>query len=268
MLSSLISMLHSRAIRKICYAFTLFTALTLSLNNTCFAQSNADSSALANSSAKFELGIAGGLSVNQFTDGQPQTGTNTGFVVGLSLDYKIYKQWSLQVEANFLQQGGQLLTFKDDTRLGLPESFATKNVRNSSVHLNSLDIPLLIKYTVPLQKDWVPQFYAGGSYAYNFNVSDNYQKSGNLLPGEDVIATVSDSENVSRYYKKDRLNLIVGADLHLELFSNLKLLLDFRYVSGVSPARKHYSYMEKVGFGSDIRSNSFISRIGLILPIQ
>jgi hypothetical protein len=184
------------------------------------------------------------------------------------LNYKVYSHWSIQVEANFLQQGGQLLSFKDDTKLGLPESFATKNVKNSSVHLNSLDIPLLIKYTVPLRRDWKPGFYIGGSYAYNFNVVENYQKTGDLLPGEDVVATVSDSENVTSQYNRDRLNLIVGVDLQLALFRKVRLLLDFRYVSGVTPAREHYSYMEKIGFGSNIRSNSFISKLGLSIPIQ
>ncbi|RZL14733.1 MAG: PorT family protein [Pedobacter sp.] len=261
-------LLHSNAIPKFLRAFTLCFFILFSATNSSIAQNEPDTARHEFTALKFEIGISGGLSVNSFTRGQPQTGTNTGYAAGLSLNYRVYRQWSIQVEANFLQQGGQLLSFKDDTKLGLPESFTTKNVKNSSVHLNSLDIPLLIKYTIPLKKDWKPAFYIGGSYAYNFNVVENYQKTGNLLPGEDVIATVSDSENVTSQYSRDRLNLIVGADLQLALFNKVKLLLDFRYVSGVTPAREHYSYMEKIGFGTNIRSNSFVSKLGFIIPIQ
>lgn len=244
-----------------------FAILFLQLNTTQ-AQTKIDTAHVEATNSKFEIGIAGGLTVNKFSSGQPQTGINTGYDAGLLLTYNVYKQWSIQLEASFTQQGGQLLTFKDDTRYGLPESFTTKNVKNSSVHLNSLNIPLLVRYTIPLRKDWKPSLYLGGSYAYNFNAIDRYQKTGDLLPGEDIITTASDSENVTSRYNRDRLNLIVGADLRLPLFSKVKLLLDFRYLAGATPARENYTYTEKVGFGSDIKSNSFVSKLGLIIPVQ
>ena len=264
----LTSTLQFIAIFKL-YAVHIFSFATFFLLlNTVNAQGQIDTANVQAPISKFEVGVAGGLTLNEFSKGQPQTGTNTGYAAGLMLTYNVYHQWSIQLEANFIQQGGQLLSFKDDTKLGLPESFTTKNVKNSSVHLNSLNIPLLLRYTIPLKKDWKPALYFGGSYAYNFNVTEHYQKTGNLLPGEDITSTVTDLENVTNSYNRDRLNLIVGADLRLPLFSNVKLLLDFRYLAGVTPARENYSYMEKIGFGSDIKSNSFISKIGLIIPIQ
>ncbi len=242
-------------------------SLFLLLNNVN-AQSKIDTVSTETRTPKFEIGIAGGLTVNEFSNGQPQTGINTGYAAGFLATYNVYKQFSIQLEAGFIQQGGQLLTFKDDTRLGLPESFSTKNVKNSSVHLNSLNIPLLLRYTLPIKKDWKPAVYVGGSYAYNFNVTERYQKTGDLLPGEDIISTVSGSQNVTSRYNRDRINFIVGADLRLPLFSNVKLLLDFRYLAGATAAIESYSYMEKVGFGSDIRSSSFLSKLGLIIPVQ
>ncbi|MFW0717898.1 porin family protein [Pedobacter sp. N23S346] len=264
----LTSTLQFFAICKPHAAYILGFAILFLQLNTAHAQSKIDTANVQSTSSKFEIGVAGGLTVNKFSSGQPQTGTNTGYDAGLLLTYNVYKQWSIQLEASYTQQGGQLLTFKDDTRYGLPESFTTKNVKNSSVHLNSLNIPLLLRYTIPLRKDWKPALYLGGSYAYNFNVTERYQKTGDLLPGEDIITTASDSENVTSRYNRDRLNLIVGADLRLPLFSNVKLLLDFRYMAGATPARENYSYMEKVGFGSDIKSNSFIAKLGLIIPVQ
>jgi hypothetical protein len=259
---------RSSAMRKIVYASILCTAILFLVPNLCKAQRITDSTRTDRDAARFEIGISGGFSANRFASGQPHTGANTGYVAGLLLNYGIYKHFNIQLEANFLQQGGRLLSFKDDTRYGLPESFSTKNLKNSSVILNSLDIPLLLRYVFPLRKDWQPALYLGGSYSYNFNVTEHYQKTGYLLPGEDIVATVADTENVTSMYNRNRLNVIVGADLRLPLFSTVKLLLDFRYMTGVTPARENYSYMEKVGFGSDIRSNSFVSKIGLIIPMQ
>ncbi|WP_374950388.1 porin family protein [Mucilaginibacter sp.] len=218
-------------------------------------------------SGKFEFGITGGAVLNKFTNNQPQTGYNTGYNAGLFINYTLYKGLSLQAEANLLQQGGQLITFKDDTRFGLPESIETKNVTTSSVKLNSIEIPLLVKYTFKVKQTWMPAIYAGGSYAYLYNATDHYKKTGDLLPGEDFIATITDSRTVTNQYDKNRFNFIAGASIKLPLVSKVIMLIDFRYLQGITPAREDYSYTEKSGFGTDIRSNSFITKFGIILPL-
>ncbi|WP_233268755.1 porin family protein [Mucilaginibacter lacusdianchii] len=217
---------------------------------------------------KFELGVAGGLNLNRFTKGQPHTGYNTGFNGGILANYYVYKNFALQLEVNYMQQGGQMITFKDDTRLGLPESFTTKNVKNSSYQLNSIEVPLLLNYRIKLKQGWQPSIYAGGSYAYTLNVTEHYQKTGNLLPEEDIIATVTGNQGATSLFTSNRFNLIAGANVKLPLSSKLKLLIDFRYLNGLSPVRENYSYMEKTGFGNNIRTNSFISRVGVVMSIK
>lgn len=259
--------LRINAVKNALYASLFTVSAILFSQQICVAQNTKKALTSDTSSANMEIGISGGLSLNSFSDGQPQTGQNTGYTAGLSLQYKIHKNLTLQVEANFMRQGGQLISFKDDTRIGLPESFSTKNVKNSSIALNGVEVPLLVKYNFKIHQAWKPAFYLGGSYIYNYNATDKYQKTGSLLPGEDMMATVSDFQNVTRQYMANRFNMIVGADVQMPLFDNVKLLLDFRYLTGLSAARLHYSYMEKVGFGSDIRTNSFVSKIGLVLPL-
>lgn len=220
------------------------------------------------SETRFELGVAGGLAVNSFITGQPHAGSNSGYTAGLSINYKLFKAISLQMEANFLQQGGRMLLFKDDTRLGLPESIETKNVTGSSYTLNSIEIPVLVHYTFPVKQTWKPSVYVGGSYINTFNVNEKYQKTGDLLPGEDIIATISGSRNSTGSFNTSKLNLIVGANLKLPLTSKLLLLIDMRYLNGLTPSRENYSYMDKIGFGSNIRANSFVSRIGIVMPLR
>ena len=216
---------------------------------------------------RFDAGINGGFAINKFTSSQAHAGYNTGYTAGVSLIYKAYKNFGLQLEVNSLQQGGQLIRFKDDTRYGLPANFQTQNVKNSSYHLNTLEIPLLINYSFKIKPDWVPVIYAGASYAYTYHVAESYQKTGNLLTGENFVATVNDSQTATSYFNSSRLNFIAGASAQLPLTGKLKLLIDFRYVAGLTPVRENYSYLEKVGFGSDVRANSFISRIGVIMPL-
>ncbi|RYE35939.1 MAG: PorT family protein [Sphingobacteriaceae bacterium] len=216
---------------------------------------------------QLEIGASGGLSLNRFATAQPQAGFNTGLIASLSANYKFYKGLGLQLEANFLQQGGQLISFRDDTRYGLPQSFETKNVKNSSYLLNSIEIPLLVNYTFKIKQTWKPTFYTGGSFAHSFNVTENYQKTGDLLAGEDIIATAHGSQNVTGVFKSNRLNFIVGGNVKLPLYANLQLLLDFRYLAGITTVKDNYSYMDKAGFGTDVRSNSFISKIGIVLPL-
>jgi hypothetical protein len=265
--------LHARSVCKT--AATLFLTVTF-LPFLCSVSAAQDhkkevkhaSKPVDSLKSRYEIGVSGGVNLNRFTKGQPQTGFNTGYNAGISLNYRVYKQFSLQLEANYLQQGGQMISFKDDTRLGLPESFTTKNVKNSSYTLNSIEVPLLVNYTINIKQSWKPSFYIGASYAHTFNVTENYQKTGNLLPGEDIIATVTGKQNVSGVFNNDRFNFITGANVKLPLSSRFKLLLDFRYLTGLSTARPDYSYMEKVGFGTNVRTNSFISRVGVVMALK
>jgi hypothetical protein len=263
---------YAHFVSKIASALFLTTTFLIFPGNNSIAQTHEETkqphSTPDSVKTRFEIGVSGGVNLNRFTKGQPQTGFNTGYNGGISVNYHLYKQFSLQLEANYLQQGGQMISFKDDTRYGLPESFSTKNVKNSSFTLNSIEVPLLISYSINTKQSWVPTFYAGASYAYTFNVTENYQKTGDLLTGEDIIATVTGKQNVSGLFNSTRFNFITGANVKLPLTSKFKLLLDFRYLNGLSTAREGYSYMEKAGFGSNIRTNSFITKVGIVMAIK
>ncbi len=263
---------HPQVALKI-YSISLLTFIITSVLTNITAAQNVKKNVKSNVAPdslenRFEIGITGGLSLNQFTKGQPHTSLNTGYTAGLSVNYKLFKNISLQLEANSLQQGGRMLLFRDDTRLGLPESFETKNVTNSSYALNSIEIPLLINYTFKIRPTWSPSVYVGGSYAHTYNVTESYQKTGDLLPGEDIIVTASGSKNVTSSFNGGRINLIVGANIKLPLTSRLLLLIDMRYLEGLTSAIDNYSYMSKIGFGSDLRTNSFLSKVGIILPLN
>ena len=255
------------AVTKIVSIFHARPTLLLIFSFLCVLSLTADGQEKDSVTHQWELGIDGGLALNQFSQNQPQNGLNTGYTAGVNINYKIASHFSLQLEVNLLQQGGQMIRFKDDTRLGLDESFDSKNVKNSSFKLNSLEVPLLIQYTFPIKQDWKPAVYTGASYAYTYQVRESYQKTGDLLPGEDIISTVSGTQNATDLFNRSRLNFIVGANVKLPLCSKLQLLIDMRYLSGLTTARENYSYMDKAGFDTDVRTSSFLSKLGIVMPL-
>ena len=259
-------MLRSCATKCSIYLGIFATSISLLQSQAAVAQQVTTIADRDSTKTLIQLGLSAGVSFNSF-NGQPQSGQQNGYTIGVSAFHEFYKNLGVQVELNWLQQGGQLISFKDDTRIGLPESFSTKNVRNSSVSLNGVEVPVLIRYSFPLKKAWFPAVYGGASYVYNANAVDHYQKTGSLLPGEDIIATVTDTETLSSQYKTSRANMIVGAVVQMPLFDRIKLSIDFRYLRGLSAARSNYSYMGKEGFGTDISSNSFISKVGIVMPL-
>lgn len=217
---------------------------------------------------KFELGFSSGLAINNFSGEQPHTGINLGFTGGMSINYLMYKRLSLQIEMNYIQKGGQLIRFKDDTRYGVPENFSSKNVKNSSYILHSLDIPLLLNYTFKIKQDWKPSIYVGGSLTYVAGSTERYEKTGDLSPGEDVIGTVTGYQNVSGEFEKIHYNSVIGSKIQLPLYKKSFLVLDCRYVAGLTAAKKDFSYIEKKGFGVDLRTNSFIIKAGIVFPLK
>lgn len=153
--------LHAITTTKFIYFLFLNFLLITFFSDAGLAQHKHNKKAFYFLKNKLDVGASGGLSLNSFATAQPQAGFNTGAAAGLSINYKFFRGLGVQLEANFLQQGGQLISFKDDTRYGLPESFETKNVKNSSYILNSIEIPLLLNYTFKLKQSWKPAIYTG-----------------------------------------------------------------------------------------------------------
>ena len=269
MLFQLMPLSKLPVIPKISCSIVLAIAIAFSSGSDAAAQNSKPENVAAEDTVqhRIEIGAGGGITLNQFSKGQPHVSQNTGYIAGLSVNYKVFNNFSLQLEVNATQQGGRLLQFVDRTWIGLPESFETKNVTNSSYALNAIDIPLLVNYTFALKTTWKPSLYVGGSYSYTHNVTEHYQKTANLLPGEDIIATASGSKSSTSRFTTNRANLIVGANIKLPLTSKLLFLIDLRYMNGLTPAIKKFSYMDKVGFGTDLRTNSFVSKLGIIYPL-
>jgi hypothetical protein len=143
------------------------------------------------------LGIKGGVNLfKPYGDDVISIDYYTSFAVGVFYYHAFSEIFVLQPELYYSVKGG-------------------KETAGSVLKLSYIDIPVLLKFNLPLEgKSWAPNLYAGPYLAF--------------LMGADV-----DGHDVKDYFSSTDFGLVVGAgaDFHLSEGKHL-LELDFRYSMG------------------------------------
>lgn len=90
---------------------------------------------------KVKLGIKAGLNISSLTfdESELNSSSKTGFTAGLMVDVPIAKNFSLQSELLYSQQGAKTSFFDQDV---------TNSNYKGTIELNYLNIPLMLKYYV------------------------------------------------------------------------------------------------------------------------
>lgn len=125
----------------------------------------------------FGIGFIGGLgfanvSTNVYDvysqEQKPDLNSRLGIVAGISTLFKINKLVSFESDFLFYQKGYKTEFFFE------PSNSESK----SSNTINYLEVPLLIKLSVPLQKNkFIPSIYAGAYISYLLSAKSNYEYS-------------------------------------------------------------------------------------------
>jgi len=101
------------------------------------------------------------------------------------------------------------------------------------------------------------------SKSYN-SEREKYEKTGNLLPGVNnsrgVVATINGYQYVDKF-EPYWWSVTSGLQIGLPVKGSQEILIDFRFVNGVTPMQYGNSYVGIPGIQGDIRTNSF--RLGL-----
>lgn len=206
-------------------------------------------------------GAKAGMAVSSFSSEQPHTGERIGYTVGGFFGYAFNSQFSVQGEINYLQQGGTLFTYTDETRFGAPYNFATVHQTHSRVTLHNVEVPLMAQYQLPIV-DLPVKIYAGPSIAYNLKATEVFERTGYTSTG--LIVTATGNDNVSSQYQDWQLGVNGGLGFYIP-YGTKSLVLDVRYRYGITPARSNYSYIELNGTDEEIRTNTLSVTLGLIL---
>lgn len=208
---------------------------------------------------KWRIGFVNGAAINGFTQEQPHSGLAAAYNAHLFLDRMIGKSFFLRLTTGYSGYGGQLTTFKDDTRYGAVDMFAFKNVKQSDYILHTIDTWLGFYYQLPSQQAWKCNIGLGAGVANNFGEHESYTKTGQFIEG--VYGTVVGNQFTDRF---EPLWYHANATAEILLPSNkINWVIQGSYVVGLTGVRKSYSYIEFPDVTGSIRTNSFQLKIGL-----
>lgn len=225
---------------------------TTAVFNPINAQDNKESPA-------YGWGILTGVSVNNFTYEQPHTGINLGFTGGAFVDRRLSKYFRARINVAYTGAGGQLTTFKDDTRYGFDPMFTFKNVKQSSYLLHSIGTSFDLIYQHQTNASWSYYVGAGGGIENKFAEHETYQKTGEFITG--IYGTVAGKQFTNRFQNNwFNSNFIAGVELPTK---KVKVIIEAKYILGITSVRPNYSYIEFAGVTGEIRSNAFQLTVGV-----
>ncbi len=205
-------------------------------------------------------GIKGGVTFHEFTNQPPHTGGEMGFLAGVFGSYEFSDLIALQMELGYFQQGGTYIQFKDDTRFGVPESFVSKNVKDASVTLHNLYIPLQAKFS-PFSQSYLPKLLIGPYLDVNFAATESYQKTGEIE--DDVYITTSGDAVVTDQYEMFQVGAVAGLEFIIPTNANWNMIFGISYKYGLMPAKKSYSYIDYYAVTEDFYTNALSITIGV-----
>ncbi len=208
---------------------------------------------------KWRIGFVNGVSLNYFTAEQPHTGYAAGYAAHITGDWFVAKNLFIRVTTGYTGYGGQLVTFKDDTRYGFEPLFAFKNTKQSQYILHAIDNWLGLNYQIPSKQTWKCNIGLGAGMAINVGEYEQYTKTGEFIPG--IYGTVYGNQYTDRF---EPYWYQANANAEIVLPSKkLNWVLQGSYVVGLTSVRKNYSYIEFPGITGSIRTNAFQVKLGI-----
>ena len=219
------------------------------------------------SNAQISYGAKAGMTNSYFSDDQPN-GNRLGLTVGAFLTYPISDALSVQGEVSYLQQGGILTQDIVPHNYGYYLSYDSYGYsKTSSVTIHNLEVPVLAKYKLPFATDINPSIFVGPSVAFRLGATENYKKVIRTEPNlflQTPQYIVDGYEVTGQNYKFFQFGVTAGLSSEVSMGSNV-FVVDMRYRYGILPVVIGYSPIKSPNYMGDIRSNSVIVSIGLVL---
>jgi len=236
--------------------FLIFVGITcIYFSSKTIAQENGKSSSLIES---IYFGGKFGTTVSQFTNQQPHTNVKQGITAGGFVGYNFSDNLALQLELNYLQEGGQLLSVEHSWDLS-NSSWIEIKTDNQSVTLNNLDIPLMLKYALPIGSAKV-FINAGAAFGYNIHAGVKHETT--ILTEIGSVSTYTGEENITSSIERYNVGIIAGLGFEIPVFTDNYILIDARYRYGMMPVYKGYSYRGIPQITGDLQNNTMYFTIG------
>ena len=237
--------------------FTILLILSLLIKLQTQAQDEARD--IAGGSTGLRYGFKAGLVVSEFSDTQPHTSEKLGFTAGVVVEYGFNDRLSIQTEPSYLQQGGSLLKFVDNTRFGDTESLGSSSTTNYAITIHSIDVPVLAKYRLPALGDFVPNIVLGPAVSYAVLVDTYFERT---YHHNQTFMTVNGYDNISNEYESIQIGATAGVGGEVSLGSK-RLMLDLRYRYGITTAKPSFSYIDLHAVQGDLTSHNIYFTLGI-----
>ncbi len=164
-----------------------------------------------------DIGIKGSLNLSRLNfseDDADQWKSITGFHVGIFYNLKIKKNIFFQPEIYYVTKG-----------VTLSDSYDGMEIK-STVKLNYVEIPLLLKMVFPTKSSFQPGIFIGGYWAFNINAK-NILEYGSSHIEEDIKGQIANMD----------YGWVAGISVEYQIRKG-KLVLDIRYNLGLKSLNK------------------------------
>jgi hypothetical protein len=231
----------------------------LVIGSTAAMKAQNDESGEETSSTSFSYGFKAGTNFHSFTDQQPHTSGKIGYSAGIFGKYSFGSVVSLQMEAAYFQQGGEYIQFIDESRYGAPVNYDTKHVKEASVTLHNVYVPLQAHLSF-FDKPYLPDLLIGPYMDVNFAATESYEKTGQV---DSKYVTTVGSDVVTDQYEMLQFGATAGLSFNVPTNKDFSFLFDVSYKYGIFPVKESYSYIDYYGVTGDINSDALSVTIGL-----
>jgi hypothetical protein len=207
-------------------------------------------------------GVKAGTTFSSFSHSQPHTGSKLGFTAGVFGNYQFSDLLGVQVEAAYFQQGGSFTQFRDDSRFFGESQYFSRNVKTSRVTLHNVEVPVLLRVSIPTQSEVKPLFFVGPSVGFNLGATEKYERTGEFEAGTGLYVTASGRDNVTSQYNLYQFGATAGLGLEMPFLGEHKLLVDARYRYGLNAARNTFSYIDFTRVSGRLHTDAIVFTVG------
>lgn len=187
--------------------------------------------------AQIKVGATTGVNLNSF--GQP--GLTIGGNVGAFGRYQVLDFLEAQAEIKYSLMGGgrhDILRFPEtggDDSFDLLNGVTSVEYLNRSVLLNSIEIPISARFTLPelAESTVTPKFILGFSYAYIFGAFEQRDAMFNFNNGNQILLSDT-NENIGADISASNLSYLAGFAIDFTLDNGNVFTTEFRYQRGLN----------------------------------
>ncbi|MBI9054438.1 MAG: PorT family protein [Bacteroidales bacterium] len=238
------------------FVYILFSiTICIYFTGNTIAQENEGSSSILEN---INYGVKFGTTITQFTNQQPHTTIKQGITAGLLAGYNLNDYLSLQLELNYLQEGGRLLSIEHSWDLNRSSWYLIKT-DNQNITLHNLDIPIMLKYSYSLGTSKI-FIVLGPALGINFNSSIKHETT--VLSDAGNTSTYTETENITNSVERYNVGISAGLGFEIPVLINNYILIDARYRYGLMPVYNGYSYRGIPQITDNLQNNTMYFTIG------